>query len=173
MNSTVRKGEECFFILKKYGGIVVSYTKKVEGNRIQKTTFLLPMYKDNGELYNSDINNIQIQYSNFIISSGTSNFSSYIKVLGENSNISFSKLKIANEDEIKTLRDLVKRYEVDIKRMIPEYDRILKEIKVASAGGDIYKFNDLVGKIRDMGFRFNNDYYESLKYKCYSGNSKF
>ena len=36
MNSTVRKGEECFFILKKYGGIVVSYTKKVEGNRIQK-----------------------------------------------------------------------------------------------------------------------------------------
>ncbi len=160
--------QKIVLIEKKYGGILVSSTVKSQDkeNIIIQTNYLIPEYKSDGSLVNDDISNILVGKNIFLISL-EKDISQYLRVLGEDVKIEFSKLKVAEKSDIDNLKNIIMEYrkQAENKKMVFYND--LEDLQ-KTADGDIYTFDRIVNKLRKNGFILNNDRLSELRIKCYS-----
>ena len=167
MNKTLNN-KKIVLIEKKYGGILVSLTAKVEDrdNIIIQTHYLIPEYKSDGSLVNDDISTILFGKNIYLISL-EKDISQYLRVLGEDVKIEFSKLKKADKSDIDDLKNIIIEYKEQVENKKNLFYNDLENLQ-KTADGDIYTFDRIVDRLRKNGFILNNDKLSELRIKCYS-----
>jgi hypothetical protein len=155
-------------IEKKYGGILVSLTVQAQdrANIIIQTNYLIPGYKHDGSLINDDISDILVGRNVFLISL-EKDISQYLRVLGEDIKIEFSKLKRAEKIDIDNLKNIIIEYKEQAENKKIKFHDDLENLQ-KTADGDIYTFDRIVDRLRKNGFILNNDKLSELRIKCYS-----
>ncbi len=157
-----------FLIQKKFGCICVSDTKVASDNCIKQEIYLIPMRKDNGNTVNDDFEDIMVAKNHYILSLGRKSINDYIKVLGSDINIEFSKLKKASDLDKKKLYNLLISNKDKISDKQHNFKNNIELLYKLSMNGDIHRFNMTVDTLKKDGFQFNNDALEELKIRCFS-----
>jgi hypothetical protein len=164
--------KKTLLVQERYGGILVSltysYNKKKE--IISQINYIIPQRRSDGELINDEIKNILVGKNNFILSNkNNNNVADYIKILGEEPKIEFSKMSIANNEQIDYLASILKFYKKDIDLKKDEYSTRIKKINEFSHNGNIYMFDREVNELAKRGLRINPTVLSELRHQCYSG----
>jgi hypothetical protein len=156
-------------IQEKYGGVLVTYTfqDKKDKNIIHQINYLIPKRRENGTFLNDEITDVLIGKNTLIISFTESKISEYIKILGEESNIEFSKMKKVNNEDMIFLENLMGKYRNDIYDKKIQLKEYLKELEELSHNGDIYSFDRAVNNMKKSGIRIKREYISVLRERCY------
>ena len=164
--------KKTLLVQERYGGILVSltYSDNKKKEVISQINYIIPQKRSDGEFVNDEIKNILVGKNNFILSNKeNNNVSDYIKILGEEPKIEFSKMSVANSAQIDYLSNILKFYKKDIDIKKDEYSSRIKKINEFSHNGNIYMFDREVNELTKKGLKINPTVLADLRHQCYSG----
>lgn len=159
-----------FLIQKKFGCICVAKTRIASDNCIKQTIYLIPMKKEDGSLLNENFQDIMVGKNHFILSLGKRDINDFVKVLGSDINIEFSKLIKATDKDKEDIYKLLVKNKDKILIKQNNFKHNVDLLYKLSMNGDIHQFNTIINLLKKDGFQFNNDTLEELKIKCFSKN---
>ena len=156
-------------IQEKYGGVLVTYTfqDKKDKNIIHQINYLIPRKREDGTFLNDEITDVLIGKNTLIIYFTESKISEYIKIVGEESSIEFSKMTKATNEDMRFLENLISKYKGDIYDKKMQSKEYLKELDKLSHNGDIYSFDRTVNDMKKSGIRVKREYINTLRERCY------
>ncbi len=164
--------KKALLVQERYGGILISltYVETKKHDTISQINYIVPQKRKNGEFINDDIKDILVGKNNFLLSNADEkSLESYIKILGEEPRIEFSKMSKANSSQIDFLYKIVENYKTDINLKKEEYSQIMKKIYEFSHSGNIYMFDKEVDSLSKKGLKININVLADLRAKCYAG----
>ena len=164
--------KKTLLVQERYGGILVSltYSDNKKKEVISQINYIVPQKRNDGEFVNDEIKNILVGKNNFILSNKENNdVSEYIKILGEEPKVEFSKMSVANSAQINYLSNILKFYKKDIDIKKDEYSTRIKKINEFSHSGNIYMFDREVNELTKKGLKINPSVLADLRHQCYSG----
>ncbi len=155
-------------IQERFGGIVVSITfiDKKKDNLLDQINYIIPRYKKNGSLVNEEINKILVGRNSFLISLNN-NISEYIRILGQESRIEFSKMRAANKEDLFYLKTILRSYSHILKEKKIIGEEGIKKLTEFTHNGDIYNFDKILNEMNKKGIRFSTEKVEELRQRCY------